>query len=193
MFGDSTSWGAYDMEKGGWVNRLRLHCWEEDIDNEIYNLSISGGTTEAILERFEREARSRKAQALIFQSGGNDATYVDGKPDNYMVAAEKFEKNIREIIAKAKTITDKMVFLDLKNCDESKTLPVYWGPYYISNANLRKYTNIMRSVCESEGVDCLDLENLENDEFEDGLHPNAAGHEKIYQQVRKFLEDKQWI
>ena len=77
VFGDSTAWGAWDKEKGGWVNRLWLYCAEKANDEnltEIYNLSISGGTTETILARFENEARVRHADALIFQTGANDSS-----------------------------------------------------------------------------------------------------------------------
>ena len=81
IFGDSTAWGAWDMEKGGWVNRLWLYVGKRD-DNknyvEIYNQSVSGGTTETILARFESEAKIREVDALIFQSGANDS-YLKGK------------------------------------------------------------------------------------------------------------------
>ena len=84
IFGDSTAWGAWDMEKGGWVNRLWFHVAKRDEDYvEIYNQSISGGTTETILERFENEANIRGTDVIIFQTGGNDASY--DKPGNFMV------------------------------------------------------------------------------------------------------------
>jgi len=77
VFGDSTAWGAWDLEKGGWVNRLWFHVAKRSGDTyvEIYNQSISGGTTETILSRFESEAKIRSADAIIFQTGGNDASY----------------------------------------------------------------------------------------------------------------------
>jgi hypothetical protein len=57
IFGDSISWGAWDMEKGGWVNRLWFFAAERKENYvQIYNQSIDGGTTETILARFESEA-----------------------------------------------------------------------------------------------------------------------------------------
>jgi lysophospholipase L1-like esterase len=78
VFGDSTAWGAWDLEKGGWVNRLWFHLAKNNDEHycELYNLSISGGTTYTILDRFESEAKIRNADALIFQSGGNDAAIL---------------------------------------------------------------------------------------------------------------------
>jgi len=37
------------------------------------------------------------------------------------------------------------------------------------------------------------LELLDNNDFDDGLHPNAQGHEKIFNQVKDFLIEKGWI
>lgn len=116
VFGDSTAWGAWDLEKGGWANRLWLFLAEKDQDAELYNLSISGGTTETILARFENEAKIREADILIFQTGGNDAAY-EHQEGNHLVSPDKFKANIEEIIKRAKQITNKIVFIGFKNVD----------------------------------------------------------------------------
>ena len=119
VFGDSTAWGVWDTEKGGWVNRLWLslaHGSEADNYFEIYNLSVSGGTTETILERFEKEAQARKANVIIFQTGGNDSSQ-DSK-GNFKISPEKFSTNLKEIIVRAKAITNEIVFIGFKNVDE---------------------------------------------------------------------------
>ena|SRR3989344_1483414 len=194
IFGDSTAWGAWDMEKGGWVNRLWFHVGKREGDDyiEVYNCSVSGGTTDTILKRFESEAKIRNATTLIFQTGGNDASY-QATPDNFLVSAEKFKQNLEEIIKRAKNITDSIIFTDLKNCDESKTMPVPWIDIYYKNENIKKYSKIMEEVCHEQNVLFLDVPELANDEFEDGLHPNAKGHEKIFQAVKSFLIDKKVI
>lgn len=194
IFGDSTAWGAWDVEKGGWVNRLWFHVAKRKGDDyvEIYNCSISGGTTDTILERFENEAKIRSADALIFQTGGNDASY-ENTPGNYLVSPEKFRKNLEETIKRAKKITDNIIFMDLKNCDESKTMPVSWIDIYYTNENIQKYSKIMEKVCHEHDVTLLDIKPLDSQDFDDGLHPNTQGHEKIFNQVRDFLIEKRWI
>jgi len=194
IFGDSTAWGAWDMEKGGWVNRLWFYVAKRNGDDyvEVYNCSISGGTTETILKRFENEAKIREADALIFQTGGNDASY-EHTPGNYLVAPEKFRGNLEKIMDGVKKITDNVIFMDLKNCDQSKTMPVPWIDIYYTNENIKKYSEIMQEVCDKNNVFFLDIEPLENEDFDDGLHPNAAGHEKIFIQVRDFLIENKWI
>lgn len=194
IFGDSTAWGAWDLEKGGWANRLWL-----DVGNrkeyyvEIYNLSVSGGTTETILKRFESEAHIRNADALIFQTGGNDASY-EHSPENYLVPVEKFESNVREIIARAKVITENIAFIGFKNCDESLTTPVSWCNFFYTNENIQKYNAIMKKVCDENHVPFLNVFGLlETTDLEDGLHPNASGHQKLFESVKNFLVSEEWV
>lgn len=194
IFGDSVPWGAWDMEKGGWVNRLWLHVARRVGGEyvEIYNCSISGGTSDTILERLETEARARGADALIFQTGGNDASYehIHG---NCLVAPHVFRLNLEKIIRVAKNITEHVVFMDLKNCDESKTMPVPWADIYYTNDNIRKYREIMRETCAENNVSFLEIGKLGNEDFDDGLHPNAEGHHKIFVMVKAFLIENRWI
>lgn len=194
IFGDSTAWGAWDLEKGGWANRLWLHVAKREGDDyvEIYNCSISSGTTETILERFESEAKIRTADAIIFQTGGNDAAY-EKTPGNYLVAPDEFKSNLEKIIKRAKNITENIIFMDLKNCDESKTMPVPWADVYYTNGNILKYGEIMKGVCKENNILFLDPGLLNNDDFDDGLHPNASGHEKIFVKVKDFLTANNWI
>ena len=194
IFGDSTAWGAWDMEKGGWVNRLWLYTGEKTDGNcEIYNLSISGGTTQTILERFESEAKIRQADGLIFQSGGNDS-YLRGKNGPNKIPLEKFRSNLEEIIRRAKGITQNIIFVGFKNVDESKTTPVSWKDIHYVNAEIKKYDEIMREVCEEYNIPYLDIFGLlDVTDFEDGLHPNSVGHEKIYARVKAFLEGNKWM
>jgi lysophospholipase L1-like esterase len=159
----------------------------------IYNVSISGGTTETILERFEREARVREADALIFQTGGNDVSR-DGKTKKHQVSPEQFEKNLEEIIKGAKAITSNIIFVGFKNCDESKTTPVSWRNINYLNEDIKQYNGIMQNVCVRHRISYINVFGLlENSDLEDGLHPNARGHEKLYSAIKQELVVKKWI
>lgn len=193
IFGDSISWGAWDLEKGGWANRLWLHIGKRDENYvELYNLSISGGSSETILQRFEKEATIRKADALIFQTGGNDASCPHSTED-HLISPDKFEENIQNIIDKAKKITENIIFIGLTNCDESKTRPVPWIDLDYRNDHRSKYDQIIESVCTKNGIPFLPQKPLSDEDFDDGLHPNSAGHEKIFEQVKDFITKNNWI
>ncbi len=187
IFGDSTAWGAYDLEKGGWVNRLWLDCAKNDQETEIYNLSISGGTTETILERFESEAKMREADTILFQTGGNDAAY-DKDNKEHLVSPEKFEANIEKIILKARSLAKRIMFIGFNNCDESKTMPVSWCNLCYTNEYIEEYNVVMKNVCHKNEIKFVDIFGLlDSADFEDGLHPNANGHQKIFDVVKKTI------
>lgn len=194
VFGDSTAWGAWDTEAGGWVNRLWLQLArgsESDDYCELYNLSVSGGTTQTILERFESEARIRNAEALIFQTGGNDA--AEDQEGNALIPLEMFESNLEQIITAAQTITDRIIFMSCKDVDETRSLPVPWADVYYRNVNVETYNNSLRARCDKRGVLFLELPELGPDDFADGVHPNVIGHQKIFNQVLAFLKQHHWV
>lgn len=201
IFGDSTAWGAWDLEKGGWVNRLWLHIANKDDYNPLYNLSISGGTTETILGRFENEANIRfKAEedgnntnVLIFQTGGNDSAY-NPKDDKNLVTLEKFTSNIQKIIRRSRKITPHIIFIGFKNCDETRTTPVSWVNLHYTNDSIQKYNDAMKKACEAESVAYIDIFGiLEPTDLEDGLHPNASGHEKLFRKILDSLGSLKYI
>lgn len=193
VFGDSTAWGAWDLKKGGWVNRLWFYFAEKDQNIDVYNLSISGGTTDTILARFESEAKTREADILIFQFGGNDAAY-EHKESNYLVPLDKFKANVKEIIQRAKKITGKIIFIGSENVDETRTKPVSWIDIYYTNENIEKYSKAMKEICDRHNIPFLNIFGLlTNKDLEDGLHPNSRGHKKIFEAVKKFLTENKII
>ena len=57
-----------------------------------------------------------------------------------------------------------------------------------------KCGNEIKDICKKNDVLYLDTFGLlDINDFKDGLHPNAAGHEKIFLKVKNFLETNKWI
>jgi len=161
---------------------------------KFYDLSITAETTETILARFESEAKTRKADVLIFQVGKNDMAYKYTE-DNYLVSPEKVKTNLEEIIGKAGKITGNIIFIGPANVDETKTMP--WGllrNLYFTNANIKKCNEIIKEVCAENNIPSLDIFGILRDEdLSDGLHPNASGHQKIFEKVKNFLLERKMI
>jgi acyl-CoA thioesterase-1 len=194
VFGTSITWGAWDRERSGWVERLKLYCFSKENEYEVYNLGISGDFSGDVLKRFDSEAEARKPNIIIFEVGGNDALYIESE-GREAVSIDKFRDNLTKLARKARTYTNKIFFLGLKYVDESKTTPIPWETnYHYTNKNNKAYDDIIREVCGSEEVVYIPrLDLLNKRDLEDGLHPNARGHEKIFQQVKKFLEEEKLI
>ena len=186
VFGDSTAWGAWDEEKGGWVNRLRLSLEYKNYEPQVYNLAIDGDTSEGVRERFEAEAALREAGIVIIAIGANDSGTDEG--GNFFISAAQFEDNLRALANTANKLGYVMVFLDFENIDESKTNPVSWANVYYSEEDLDKYSAIMKTVAEESNIYFCSIRGLlTNEDLADGLHPNESGHAKIAETVEKYL------
>jgi len=199
VFGDSIAFGVWD-KKGGWVQKLREFFDEKTLDKNTdfycltFNLGISGNTTQDLLERFEFELKQRIDEELliIFEVGINDSGILD-ETKEFWVPPEKFEENIKNLIGISKKYTNKIIFLGLTPVEESKVSPFHGGKdIYYKNENIKKYNNIIKSVCEDNKIYFIELiEKWDKMNYfkllEDGLHPNSEGHEKIYEIVKEFL------
>ncbi len=191
VFGESTTLGAWDLDKGGWVNRLNLGLAPIlNYELETYNLGISNQITEDILKRLDNESESREPDIIIISTGGNDACYVNTE-DKPRVSLDKFKDNIQKIIKLAKKHTNKIVFLGLRNVNDSITMPIPWDKtIYYSNKKMKQYDGVIKELCEKNKVYFIEFYgSMEKNDFDedDGLHPNADGHEKIYKKVKDFL------
>lgn len=195
VFGDSIAWGAWDLEKGGWVNRLRLSLDEKNISDSdfyctVYNLGISGDTSDDILRRFEFEAQQRLKEDVIFLIGVgiNDSAWVHSKND-FLVSLDAFKENIRKLISLARKFSSKIIFIGLIGVDESKVDPIPWDPdKSYKNEYVKKYDDLLEKICNDENVYYIKLFGKIPKEFlEDGVHPNSEGHKMIFEIIKKFL------
>jgi lysophospholipase L1-like esterase len=188
VFGDSIALGACDHEGGGWVARLRKYLEINGYDYDVYNLGISGDTTDDLLERFGAEAGAREPEIIIFAIGVNDSSYRQPLNGSY-VPLNKFKANLEILKQKANKFTNKVIFVGITKVDENKTAPIPWNiDANYRNKDIKEYNQAIKEFCEKNNLlftpiyDLLDKEDLE-----DGLHPNSEGHEKIFQRVKDFL------
>jgi len=192
VFGASSTWGAGDYDKGGWVNRLRLYIDKRTKEGgdyiELYNLGISGNTTRDILKRFESEMKARNPDLIILSIGDNDSA---------LVPLEEFGKNIDKIVKLAKKQgKHDIVFIGTKPVNEKLTTPVKWDTSLsYTNEKLREYNKKNREIAEKHNILFLDLSGVidPEEDLADGLHPNSKGHEKLYQKTKSFLERNKLI
>ena len=116
IFGDSISYGLYDKESLGWVNRTRLNL---NNSHYIFNLAIPGQSSKDILSRFEIELKNRyndqDSFKLIFAFGIKDALLLT--KDNYHINI--FKENVLNIIEISKNNNLNYIkLIDLINKEE---------------------------------------------------------------------------
>ncbi|MCL2341641.1 MAG: GDSL-type esterase/lipase family protein [Firmicutes bacterium] len=188
VFGASITYGESDSEFGGWVNRMRLHL---ETDNKksynVYNLGISGEVTEETLQRVENECKTKRIRKndktlIIFAVGMNDTQDVQGEN---RVDVMHFQSNINELINKAKKFTKDIVYIGMTNVDETKVVPIPWDKQksYL-NKKIVEFDNAIEKVCSDNEVKYIKMYGLLSiDELSDGLHPNSAGHKKMFEKI----------
>lgn len=146
------------------------------------------------MKRFDGEAAARKPNIVIFATGLND-DIVKKSDGNHLVEFDEFESNIKELIQKARSFTSNIIVLGLQRVDETKTTPIPWQKdYSYYNADIQEYDTKLQEIVKQENILYLSMFDLLSDEeLEDGLHPNAQGHQKIFEKVKQFLQERQII
>lgn len=199
IWGNSITYGAWDTELGGWVERLRLFLEKRtNYHSIVYNLGVSGDTSKDVMKRFDIEAEARSSidgaiGMIMLSIGVNDALFDKAKGAHW-VSVEDFRRNIEKLTKKAKKYTNKIIFIGNSRFDDSKTQPVPWAKdLYYTNGDLAKYERVLRETCEKSGIYYISPPELLSEDFADGLHPNARGHEKIFRRVRDYLTEQKLI
>lgn len=196
FFGDSITQGFWARD-AGWVELLRRHFDRkalEDLQHRdqptIFNLGISGDTTDDLLSRIENETKARIWQdqpvIVAIAIGTNDDVFVSHNPN---ASAESYKLNLQNIIDKIKPIAQSIILIGSTACDEKLTDPVPWANISYTNRELEHAERVIREVAEINNITFIPMFSefkaaldAGDDLLEDGLHPNDNGH--------KFIADK---
>jgi lysophospholipase L1-like esterase len=101
------------------------------------------------------------------------------------VPLKQFNHNIQTLINQAKKLTEKIFIVGLTPVDESKVHPVLRNTEKsYTNEQIHLYDQQLQTLCTQENIPFLSMQNvLEKADLDDGLHPNAQGHQKIFEKV----------
>lgn len=189
VFGDSIVWGAWDKEKAGWVNRLKIYCQNNSEEDIIYNLGIPSETTTNLIKRIKNECNSRNPNTIIISIGINDTLYLKDI-EKEQTDIETFKENVKTIIDICKLYTKNILFIGLTRINEKYTVPINWNDNEIYlNKNIEKYNKKIKECCDENDIDFLDiLDTLDIEDLcEDGIHPNEIGHKKIFEDIKDIF------
>lgn len=193
-FGDSITRGENDVEKGGWVDRLKSFCMHKNLQADatgytVFNLGISGENSLEFERRFRQELVARSAlydQTIItIAFGVNDLAIQNGE---LLVSKQLFARAIGRCVQIAKSENVKVYVLSILPTMESDLLQRRKR----RAKDIIAYNTALMKIAKDNAVRFLDIHTVfetKKEELlgEDGLHPNAKGHQFIFEFVKKEL------
>ena len=179
VFGDSITYGLYDDELNGWVNRIRNKLEKDNYF--VFNLGIPGQSSIDLKNRFELEIKNRYNNEddfiIIYAIGIKDALKLNDDIKNLNI----FEDNIKYIINITKKYSKQIYFLSLIEPDYKKRTMYLKENVYLINNKLKEL-----SLNNSENyIDVFNI--LDNINLIDGLHPDSKGNKLISLEVLEKL------
>ena len=172
VLGDSLS-AEYGIARGtGWVALLQQRINDNKFNVRVVNASISGDTTSGGLNRLNKLLDEQKPAIVIIELGANDG--LRGLP------LSSTEKNILSIIAKSKAAKAKVLLIGMQ-------IPPNYGPGYTD-----QFAAMYRGIASKTKVSLVPflLEGVADkaELFQaDQLHPTAAAHQQILNNVWPYL------
>lgn len=194
-FGDSITYGESDLEHGGWAQRLKhdlmLKCEGEPVQKySLYNLGVGGETTDGLVNRFKAEFFARKIKGfqniVILNYGANDIVIHKNKN---IVPIKYFLRNLKQCVQLAQVENSYVLIVGMApiSSETSGQLNCHGQRRYCED--IIEYNQAMERFCSEMQCEYVAIYN----EFAerggksllavDGLHPNGAGHQLIYDLV----------
>jgi lysophospholipase L1-like esterase len=198
VFGDSITQGFWDSE-GGWVSRLRKTYDQKAIATNdydqptIFNMGVSGDSSDDVLSRFDGEtkARANEELAFVFAIGLNDARTKAGVNFSDI---ERYRKNLTEVTSQARQYSDRILFVGLTPCVEARSNPVSWGDTGYTNIRIKEFDSTLKEFCDQNNISFAEVlepfleAEAKTELLPDGLHPNNEGHQFIADIVAPKLD-----
>lgn len=208
IWGDSIAKGVvYDANRGRYAI-CRDNCvlrLSRDAGVQVENYAVMGNTSQQGLERMEEQTLTPGNIAVI-EFGGNDCDLdwkaADAHPEAMQegrVPLERFGENLRAMVRRARAggmmpalvtppplVSQRYFDWVSQKLDKSRIL-AYLGDVEHIYRWQERYALRIRQVAQQEKALLLDVRDvfLSQDRFTDlmcidGIHPNGAGHELLY-------------
>lgn len=203
IFGASITWGAWDKE-GGWAQRIKSFADNKAISSSrddytaVYCLGVSGDNTESLLKRFDMEVQARvdeeEKTVILVEIGINDSQY-NLSENKHRIPVQQYKNNLLKFAAKAKKYKASLIFVGLTPVDK-RVDPIPWKKGFAYRTEfVEKYEKIIKEICVEQNIPFVEvMSKFTKRDYTslliDGLHPNTEGHKIIFEEVKKFLVQK---
>lgn len=172
IWGDSIVHGGRDTVMGGWVTRLKMYCVSRQLGDHIFNLGLGGNNSSEVADRIDAEilARTIHIDHAFVSVGVNDITNK-----SKLTTPEVFEENLKRIVDAIRSHQKQPHLLTMTPLQRE---PEKWHAYndIIERTSLALNTGFLDlRACDLSGM------------TPDGVHPDADGHERIFQKIKSLL------
>ena len=185
------------------------------VDNKSgYGQSLKRTYEKGVIDRYIQSLDKTEENIAVLELGGNDADFdwkeVALSPEEAHFPKTRIEEfsgiyseilkkltaaGVRAIACTIVPISSERYFENVigKACDPEKVLEFFKGDVNTIHRHQEMFNNEILKNSYRAGVDVIDLRKqfLDTNEFEslicrDGIHPNATGHERIFEAVKAF-------
>lgn len=207
ILGASSVYGV-GAEQAGWGDLVKSYVHNKMYGPdgtgeicEVFNFSKAGSTVEFVAQTFpwicENYQRTKELTILV-SVGGNDARAKD-TPEGYACSPEAFKDKVTNLANLLKDHAKNVIFVSNGYVDESKVNPKP-SPFdnsvsYFTNQRRSQFNAITKEICQSLGIDFVAVDCnqdvwIKNYLYKDGLHPNQAGYELVFQAVKPKVDHR---
>jgi len=162
-----------------------LYDWESYSSVPVKNLGFSGNTTEAMLERFERDVLPASPRVLVVMGGVNDyrlGVFGAQTVANLQAIKEKCDAYGIIVVFLTPTPINPTMMVSRAHIDQP---PYDWQVHqqYVNDWIRRQqyHVDVAEALTDSMG-------NLRSNYTTDGLHPDYYGKKYIGEQVGRYLQ-----
>jgi len=154
------------------VTRLKMYCVSRQLGDHIFNLGLGGNNSSEVADRIDAEilARTIHIDHAFVSVGVNDITNK-----SKLTTPEVYEENLKRIIGIIRARGKQPHLLTMTPLQRE---PEKW----------LLYNDIIERTSRTLDTGFLDLRRCDlSGMTPDGVHPDAAGHEHIFQKVKSLL------
>lgn len=195
-----------------------MNLLSNQIDAQLINVSHFGATVQQGQKQLESNMSKYDPDIVVIEFGGNDCDFLwdeiakDPVRDHIpKTPLDEFERRINEMIDFVKDSGKKPVLTTLPplyadnyfkwftGSDQEKGFRILkwlkdvWHIYWWQE----RYSNCLQFISRKRGVSCIDIrrEFLKEKDFSryvcsDGIHPNPAGHQMIFEAILSFIREQ---
>ena len=193
IIGDSLTYGIGDFETGGWSAMFKNYIVNKDdskvCSNYVYVAAFPGATSTNILNKLDNIYKSFKhdefSNIVILSIGVNDTQEFNG---SLKTSLEDYQNNIKKIIDYVNNQGAKLIIFGLSRIQSDDKF--YWKPgKFYCNETIALYDRALEKICYENKIEYVSMKDaLDKIDYIDGVHPNKAGHEKIYRRAKEYLK-----